>query len=84
MNNTNRQATMKKFLLTVNDKTAVFVQRADEDFGAALSRGAAKLGFRGGAFAQPNFAMNHQVTVTDRPATRSNARQAYNGVCVQI
>lgn len=75
---------MKKFSLTVAGKSVNFIQRGDERFDDALSRGAAKLGYRGGAFAQPNFSCSHQVTVCDRPASRtSNARQSYNGVCCE-
>lgn len=75
---------MKTYSLTVAGKTARFVVREDELFNDALSRGAAKLGYRGGAFTQPNFHLGGLVTVCDRPARGSNARAAYNGQCAEV
>ena len=75
---------MKKFELTVNHKSARFIVREGEDFETALSRGAAALGYRGGAFCQPNFQSNRIVTVTEKPVGQSNARASYNGICSEI
>jgi hypothetical protein len=70
---------MKNYELTVSGKSARFTVRDGEDFDAGLSRGAAKLGYRGGAWRQPN---GQQVTVTDS-ARGSSARQSYTGVCAE-
>ncbi len=75
-----------KYTLTVAGKNVGFRVNEGEDFDAALSRGAKKLGYHGGGFAQPNLQTDHQVTVCDRPSEPriSNARQCYNGTVVEM
>lgn len=70
-----------KYTLRVNGKQTNFIRRASESLNDALSRGAAKLGFRGGAFTGPNFSVNHQVTVCDPDV--GAGRQSYTGTCYE-
>lgn len=72
-----------KYELTVAGRSARFIVRKGECFNDALSRGASKLGYYGGAWAQPNFHMHGLVTVTDR-MMNGNSRAAYNGQCSQV
>lgn len=73
----------KTYSLTVAGKTTRFIHRDGEEFDEALSRGAAKLGYRGGAWAAANFHMNHQVIVTSKPARGESARASFTGVCTE-
>lgn len=75
---------MRKYEITVGGRSARFVWRDGEDFQSALSRGAARLGYRGWAWPQENFDLNHQVTVTHKPARGENAREAFNGLCCEV
>lgn len=80
----------KNYNLTVNNRSVNFTQKVDkETFENALCRGAAKIGFRGGAWINQNFHINHLVTVCRKPTARGKkdtgtARQVYTGVCVEV
>ena len=73
-----------KYELTVNGRSARFVVRDGERFDDALSRGAAKIGWRGMAWCQPNFETLHEVTVTKKPHTKGGARAFSKGICVKV